>query len=36
MATVTRFLDRVGNPVIGKCLVVYADKPAAPTGASSR
>ena len=31
MATVTRFLDRLGNPVIGKSLVVYADKPAAPT-----
>jgi SAM-dependent methyltransferase len=27
MARVTRLLDRVGNPVIGKSLVVYADKP---------
>ena len=27
MATATRFLDRVGNPLIDKSLVVYADKP---------
>jgi SAM-dependent methyltransferase len=28
MATMTRVLDRIGNPLIGKSLVVYADKPA--------
>ena len=27
MATVTRLLDRIGNPLIGKSIVVYADKP---------
>jgi SAM-dependent methyltransferase len=27
MAKMTRLLDRVGNPLIGKSLVVYADKP---------
>jgi SAM-dependent methyltransferase len=27
MARVTRLLDRIGNPLIGKSLVVYADKP---------
>ena len=36
MARVTRFLDRVGNPVIGKSLVVYADKPAVAASGESR
>jgi SAM-dependent methyltransferase len=27
---VTRFLDRIGNPVLGKSLVVYAEKPEQP------
>jgi hypothetical protein len=33
MGTVTRWLDRLANPVIGKSLVVYATK---PDGATER
>ncbi len=32
----TQLLDRALNPVLGKSLVVYADKPAAPSTASRR
>jgi hypothetical protein len=27
MARITKLLDRLGNPLIGKSIVVYAEKP---------